>query len=129
MRDNDLFNVTDEFGNELKLMDGVVFLKKHEENFNRKICFVTEKPDIDRITLIYYYDKSSHLIKINNSLGINYTLLSLLKDTDIIKFIEKNDNDFFIFTVKRALEIGSFLHFKTEGVEKLFYIPLNKIAE
>ena len=74
---------------------------------------------------ISYYKKvneKAHLMRVNNSWGINFSLIEKLHDDAII--VIDSEKSRYIISIREAKEVWDFRHFKTQGFEKQVFIPL-----
>ena len=60
----------------------------------------------------------------NPSWGIHWEVLASLSDSDCINI----QTEFCTYWIdaKKARKVGNFLHFKNQGFEKQFFIPVNE---
>jgi hypothetical protein len=66
--------------------------------------------------------KVSHIMRKNNSWGVNWNVIDGMSDTDYIG-INCEGQKYYI-TVGKAKKCGEFLEFKTQGFEKQLFVPL-----
>lgn len=62
----------------------------------------------------------------NNSWSLCNAILNELADNDVINIFVREEGKTYWLTAKEARELGDFLWFKTSGIERKLYIPLEK---
>ena len=97
----------------------VVLLLKCESRV-RKLGVIA-KDTKTKILSYYKNEKEKDTFRKNNSWSINWNLLNWLNEGASINI--KSETCIYRITKKQALVCGSFLWFKTSGVERKFYIP------
>ncbi len=122
MNEFEKFNVSDEVGNKLVCSeDGNLRLELKDSKYNKN-------PKIGQLKIVdgkMCYSKNvdeKNIMRINDSWGLCWDVISKLKDDDIVALYGKK-RDYFL-TVKIINEKKDFLHFKTKGLEKQIFIPI-----
>lgn len=113
------FNEIDEIGNKLTCIDGKLSLFLSNERRARSIGSFRKGSKVD-----FFYEKFEYhkdVFRANDSWGINYNVLEKLPDNSGI--IVKTRERTYKISKKKALEAGSFLWFKEQGLERRFFIP------
>lgn len=115
----------DRDGNVLSVDEnGNITLKLLFENRTRKIGKLKK---INGITTYFKKNRVSNIYKKTNSWGIHWEILDSLEPADIIS-ISDDFGCYYHILVKDALSCGDFLHFKKEGFEKQFFIPIENFS-
>lgn len=81
---------------------------------------------VEQVGESYHYvksEKANGIFRKNNSWSVPWFILSKLGDMGVVKFIY--DNKIYSISANDAKKHGDFLWFKTSGIEKKIYIPLN----
>lgn len=85
----------------------------------RKIGCIARNPN--KVLSYYKEDEESQVFRKANAWSINYNILSFLPSPDSTINI-KTEKAIYRITKGKAEEVGSFLYFKTVGIERKFYI-------
>lgn len=112
----------DDFGNKLTLHNtGQVHLHLKGESRPRFIGkFVKEKH-------VWHYEKrikEEHRMIKNDSWGLNWSLIEKMDPEAIVTLITEKAR--YSIRVRDARDKGEFLHFKTQGFERQFFVPLKE---
>lgn len=109
--------------------DGELSLDK--TNGNIRLILASEKGRVRKIGCIarnndkklsyYKEDEESQIFRKTDSWSINYNILSFLPSPESTINI-KTEKSIYRITKAKAEQVGSFLYFKTVGIERKFYI-------
>lgn len=82
--------------------------------------------ETDIITYVKYID-DSHIMRINNSIGLNYDVIQNLAVKDRIKIIQKSKKEtiYRTISVRKALTYEDFKQFKSQGYERQIFVPVD----
>tara|TARA_R100000093_G_C1945641_1_gene74391 strand:+ start:248 stop:631 length:384 start_codon:yes stop_codon:yes gene_type:complete len=112
----------DNDGNSLTIKENNVFLNLKRDKYPRRIGQILNHSN-GKIS--YFKDEEEiHIYRKANAWSIPYTLAKALSGSINIR----TEKGIYRITAKDALEHGSFLHFKTQGIEKKIYIPIEKFT-
>lgn len=104
----------------LDTTNGHIHLKlSSEKNRTRKIGWLTKNDD----GFLSYFkeDKESEVFRKANAWSINFNVFKFLPANESTINI-RTEKAIYRITKKRAIECGSFLYFKSSGIERKFYI-------
>tara|TARA_B100000686_G_C16653701_1_gene896952 strand:- start:788 stop:1189 length:402 start_codon:yes stop_codon:yes gene_type:complete len=119
MTTNDRFAFEDKEGNSLFIVNNFVNLKLKKNNYSYRIGQLFKHKDG---SFSFFKDEEEkHIYRKANAWSIPYALLEKL-DGDLNIRTEKG---IYRISAADARKYGSFLHFKTTGIEKKIYIPLD----
>lgn len=111
----------DNMGNQLIIEgNGNITLKLASESKDRKIGKFLKN---EGHTTYFKRANVRNIFQKTNSWGIHWEVLDSLKEGDFIN-IKDNFGCSYWITAKEAKTSGAFLHFKTGGFEKQFFVPI-----
>ena len=81
----------------------------------------------DIITYLKYIN-DSHIMKVNNSIGLNFDVVQNLAVKDKIRIVQKSEKEIIYRTisVRKALTYENYKQFKTQGYERQIFIPVEE---
>lgn len=127
--DYSVFNLIDRFGNGVFCDDaGTLTLKLKNKKGVRNIGQIVRDKDDSTLVYIKNYDPDKHIMRKNNSIGLNWSVLELLHDDDKLLFVAKRGYKKTI-SVHKARDFGSFLHFASGGYERQFFVPIRSMTD
>lgn len=73
------------------------------------------------------YINESHIMRVNNTIGLNYDVIQNLAVKDKINIIqkEKSETIFRTMSVRKALTYEDFKQFKSQGYERQIFVPVD----
>jgi alanyl-tRNA synthetase len=73
------------------------------------------------------YINESHIMRVNNTIGLNYDVIQNLAVKDKIKIIQKDKNEtiFRTMSVRKALTYEDFKQYKSQGYERQIFVPVD----
>tara|TARA_R100001198_G_C5243345_1_gene221703 strand:+ start:29240 stop:29629 length:390 start_codon:yes stop_codon:yes gene_type:complete len=111
--------ITDSAGNKLTIAGGEVKLDLAHKTKTRNIGrFIKTSEN----TIYFKRARERNMFLKKPSWGIHWEVLNLLSDNDSINITTEFCT--YWVNVKKAKETGEFLHFKNQGFEKQFFIPI-----
>lgn len=100
-----------------------VHLYLSKESKSRELGVVNE----DKKVFTIRRDPNKHIFKKNQSYGFNEYVIKTAKKFDQIHLIE-DGGDEYLFPKSLVMELGSYLHFKSEGFERQIFVTLKNLA-
>jgi hypothetical protein len=119
-----ILNRTEENGNRLVVRDSgklELYLKGQDVRHIGRVG-VTEKSTV-------FYDKvvkESNRFRKTNSWGLNWAVLEVLPSEAVIRL--RSELATYLITGGDARAKGDFLHFKTQGFERQFFVPIEAFS-
>lgn len=112
------FNTKDKSGNALYIVNDVVNLKLVNKNYSIKLGQLFKHKN-GKYSL-FKEDKEKGVYRKTNAWSIPFKLLEKLDESVNIR----TEKAIYRISVSDALKFGSFLHFKSSGIEQKIYIPI-----
>jgi hypothetical protein len=120
--------IKDDFGNSLEIdSQGNIGLRtkwqKRVRNIGKLFTEVVEGDT--KIVRYRKMVKNNHVMRWNDSWGLNHQVLTLLNPETVVRVIHSDDNKVYELTQQEVMDAGVFGFYKKQGFELQLFVPRN----